>query len=361
LGTATVPIKESRSGCFFRRLASLPILRHETLSSLYGSRTNLPMSPQSLSLPLVPLPARRRERWRALVMVLFCLALALAPSLAEARAGRSFSFGGSSGFSGMGSRGARTFEPNGAGSISRSMNPTAGYGYGPGYGYGGGSFFARHPFLTGLFGGWLGSMLFRGMGPFGFMFGGLFHLLIIGVLIWFLVRLFSRTYGSRAGPGWGVPRSVGAAAAPTIAHYRGRDTTVDDNDLNAFQAIHGAVQEAWSRGDLARLRQLMTPEMLSYFSEELTRNASQGVQNVVSNVRLLKGDITESWEEGDLQYATADMRWSAIDHVVRLGTAPGMLDAVVGGDPRIPAEEEEVWTFVRRRGGRWLLSAIQQV
>ena len=31
------------------------------------------------------------------------------------------------------------------------------------------------------------------------------------------------------------------------------------------------MQEAWSTGELARLRPLMTPEMLSYFSEELTR------------------------------------------------------------------------------------------
>jgi predicted lipid-binding transport protein (Tim44 family) len=49
----------------------------------------------------------------------------------------------------------------------------------------------------------------------------------------------------------------------------------------------------------------MTPEMVGYFSEELTKNTSRGVRNIVSNVRLLAGDITESWEEGDLQYATA--------------------------------------------------------
>jgi len=27
----------------------------------------------------------------------------------------------------------------------------------------------------------------------------------------------------------------------------------------------------------------------------------------------------------------------------------------------VPVEAEEVWTFVRRRGADWLLSAIQQV
>jgi len=82
------------------------------------------------------------------------------------------------------------------------------------------------------------------------------------------------------------------------------------------------VQEAWSAGELARLRPLMTPEMLGYFSEELTRNASQGVRNIVSDVELLKGELTESWEEGDLQYATAYLRWRAIDYLVRLGRSP---------------------------------------
>ena len=132
-------------------------------------------------------------------------------------------------------------------------------------------------------------------------------------------------------------------------------------DLSAFQAIHAAVQEAWSAGDLGHLRRLMTPEMLGYFSEELTRNASQGVRNIVSGVQLLKGELSESWEQGDLQYATAYMRWRALDYVVRLGRSPGDPESIVSGNPRVPVEAEEVWTFVRRRGGDWLLSAIQQV
>lgn len=294
---------------------------------------------------------KRTKRWRAIVALLFSLTLALTPSLAEARAGTSF--GG--GFSGMGSRGSRSFENNGAAPLSRSMeSPAPAYG---GYA-GGGSFFSRHPFLTGMFGGFLGSMLFGG-GFFGHMFGGLFTLLIIGLLIGLLVRLLS---GAFAGGGGGfAPRSVGAAAAPTAQRYRGRDIVVSDADLNAFQSLHAAIQEAWGRADLAQMRQLMTPEMLGYFSEELTRNSSQGVQNLVSNVTLVKAELLESWEEGDLQYATANMRWTALDYTVRMGAAPSSPGALVAGDPRIPTESDEVWTFVRRRGGHWLLSAIQQV
>ena len=105
----------------------------------------------------------------------------------------------------------------------------------------------------------------------------------------------------------------------------------------------------------------MTPEMLSYFSEELTRNTSQGVHNLISDVHLLKGDLSESWEEGDLQYATAYLKWRANDYVVRSDRSPGDADYIVSGDPRQAVEAEEMWTFVRRRGGEWLLSAIQQV
>jgi predicted lipid-binding transport protein (Tim44 family) len=306
--------------------------------------------------------------WRILLPVFFCLTLALAPSLAEARAGSSSSGGASS----MGSRGTRTFENNGAAPVTRSMNPspsaTSPLSGGAAAGapaMAGGSFLQRHPFMSGIAGGFLGSMLFSGLGGgvggIGHVFGGLLTFLIIGLLIFFVIRLFSGRGFSFAGAGGGMPRSVGAAAAPAAGRYRGTDTTVGDADLTAFQGVHGAVQEAWGRGDLGRLRQVMTPEMLSYFSEELTRNTSQGVQNIVTDVRLVKGEITESWEEGDLQYATAFMRWSANDYVVRLGSSPGQPGYLVSGDPKVPTEAEEMWTFVRRRGGNWLLSAIQQV
>ena len=297
------------------------------------------------------------RQWRMVLALLFSLTLALAPSLAEARAGSSYGGGGSS----FGSRGSRSFESNGASPLNRSMEtPSSGYGagYGAAAGAAGGSFFSRHPFLTGIAGGFLGSMLFGG-GFFGHMFGGFFSLLLIGLLIFFVFRLLS---GAFAGGGGGfAPRSVGAAAAPAQQRFRGRDIYVGDGDLNAFQSLHAAVQEAWGRSDLARMRQLMTPEMLSYFSDELTKNASQGVENRVSNVTLIKAELTESWEEGDMQYATAYMRWTALDFTVRTGAGPSSPNAIVAGDPRVPTESEEMWTFVRRRGGQWLLSAIQQV
>src|SRR6516164_7375976 len=306
--------------------------------------------------------------WRIILALLFCASLALAPAIAEARAGGSS--GGRS--SSMGSRGLRTYENNNAQPLGRSMTSPAQSGLSeatPSPAYGGGSFFQRHPFLTGLTGGLIGSWLFGHSGyaadgtSGGSAIGTLLALLIIGLLIYFAVRLFRRHAFSNGWPGrapFSMPRSLGASAVPARSD-RGRDINLSDADLSAFQAIHSAVQEAWSAGDLGHLRRLMTPEMLSYFSEELTRNASQGVQNIVSDVQLVKGELTESWEERDLQYATAYMRWRAHDYVIRLGRSAGDPESIVSGNPRVPVEAEEVWTFVRRRGGDWLLSAIQQV
>jgi predicted lipid-binding transport protein (Tim44 family) len=316
--------------------------------------------------------SRQLPSWRVLLALFFSAALALAPAVADARAGSSY--GGRS--SSMGSRGLRTYDNNGAQPLSRSLtpqpqqSPTPGVTPTPAPAYGGGSFFQRHPFLTGLAGGFIGSWLFGHSGYAGgeeggsaaSMFGTLFQILIIGFLIYLAFRLFrGRALAGGGGGGFGwPPGSAGARAAP-VGRNRGRDTNVSDTDLNAFEAIHATVQESWSAGDLARMRRLMTPEMLGYFSDELTRNTSQGVRNVVSGVQLLKGEVTESWEEGDLEYATTYLRWRAIDYVARLGLSPSDAGYLVGGDPRTPTEAEEMWTFVRRRGGDWLLSAIQQI
>ena len=114
-------------------------------------------------------PARQ---WRILVSLLFGLSLMLAPSLAEARAGSSYSGSSkSSSSSSMGSRGTRTFENNGAAPVTRSMNPTpqatsplAGGAAAGTPAMAGGSFFQRHPFMSGIAGGFLGSMLFSSLG-----------------------------------------------------------------------------------------------------------------------------------------------------------------------------------------------------
>jgi predicted lipid-binding transport protein (Tim44 family) len=300
---------------------------------------------------------QRKSSWRVFLALWCCLVLSLAPAVAQARAGSSYGSSPSS----FGSRGLRSFDYNG---VPPQLRPGSGPAM-PGPAAGG--FFQRNPFLTGLAGGLLGSWLFghaanAGGGGAGAFFGGLIWLALIVGLIWFAVRLFrARAPGASpaAGPGWAA-LSAGAAASPA-PRYRGRDVNLADADLQAFQRLHAEIQYAWSAGDLGRLRQLMTPEMLAHFSQELSRNTSRGIRNLVSNVGLLSGELTEAWVEGDRQFASALLRWRAIDYLQRLGAPPGDANAVVSGDPRRPIDAEELWTFVRRPGSGWVLSAIQQV
>jgi predicted lipid-binding transport protein (Tim44 family) len=102
------------------------------------------------------------------------------------------------------------------------------------------------------------------------------------------------------------------------------------------------------------MRSKVTPEVLSYFSEELADNASRGLVNKISNVKLEQGDLSEAWREGSTEYATVGMRFSLVDQLVERASG-----RVVGGTGQ-PEEATELWTFMRARGGNWLLSAIQQ-
>jgi predicted lipid-binding transport protein (Tim44 family) len=300
--------------------------------------------------------------WRIILTLCCCAAILLAPAFAEARAGSSFGGRPSS----FGSRGVRSWDYNGAQPLNRGPAGPSIAAPGlvaPAYD---GSFFQRYPFLTGLAGGLFGSWLFghaAGAGETGratgSMIGTLLWLVIIALLAWWVWRLVRVRAFSSAWPG--IPRRGFGPGATAPVRFRGRDVNLADADLQAFQRLHAAIQDAWSNGDLGRLRRLMTPEMLSYFSQELMRNTTRGLRNVVSHVDLLKGELTEAWEEGDRQYATAFLRWRAIDYMLRLGASPDEGNALLAGDLGNPDQFEEVWTFVRRRRGDWLLSAIQQV
>jgi predicted lipid-binding transport protein (Tim44 family) len=103
---------------------------------------------------------------------------------------------------------------------------------------------------------------------------------------------------------------------------------------------------------LSTLRSRVTPEMLSYYSDELAHNASNGDVNQISDVKLLQGDLSEAWREGSDEYATVAMRYSLNDRIVSRSD-----NRVI---EQLPGEVTELWTFRRTRGGQWLLSAVQQ-
>ena len=290
-------------------------------------------------------------------------ALVLVAADAHARAG--------GGFSG-GSRGLRTFSPppststapNSAAPIQRTITQPGGASAAgqaaprPGL-FGGGLFggLAAGFLGAGLFGMLFGHGLFGGMGGFASIIG----LLLQVVLVVVVARLIFAWWQRR-----NMPTAAYAAAQPTTGHGfaglggmlganapAGEPLTIAKADYDAFEKLLGDIQQAYSAEDLAALRAEMTPEMVSYFAEQMTQNASRGMINRVSDVKLLQGDLAEAWREGDADYATVAMRFALNDSMVERASGR----TVEGGSP---SEVTELWTFRRARGGDWLLSAIQQ-
>ena len=279
-----------------------------------------------------------------------------------------------------GSRGSRTFSappttttaPTTAAPIQRSMTPqpsapTTATGLARPATSGG--FFNRPGFLGGMFAGFLGAGLlgmmfggglFGGLGGFASILGLLLQIGIVVVVARLLWTWWQRRQGlaTASGPalrdvgvgtnGYGT---VGASAAPSDV---GGKISISKSDFDDFERLLGEVSLAYGAEDSTKLGTLATPEMLSYFSEQLALNTGRGVVNKLSSIKLLQGDLAEAWREGEADYATVAMRYAITD--VTVDRASGRV--VEGADT--PQEVTELWTFLRTRGGGWELSAIQQ-
>jgi predicted lipid-binding transport protein (Tim44 family) len=288
---------------------------------------------------------------------------------ADARVGGGFS---------SGSRGSRTFSAppptTTAPSTTQPFNRTFSQPGNPGASTSGGlfnrpgGFFNRGGLLGGLAAGFLGA------GLFGMLFGGglfsglggfssILGLILQIVLIVFVVRLAMSWWhrrqmaepayaGPAGGPGntsnsnfGGLGFGLGASSAPL---------QIQPAEYEAFERLLVDTQAAYSNEDVGRLRTLATPEMVTFFTEDMQQNRSRGQVNKVSDTKLLQGDLAEAWREGETDYATVAMRFALTDKTLDRNTG-----AIVAGSEQ-PGEVTEVWTFARRPGSNWELSAIQQ-
>jgi predicted lipid-binding transport protein (Tim44 family) len=311
---------------------------------------------------------RTRGILQAIAVVLsLAVPTVMAISYADARVG-----GGSS----SGSRGSRTYAappstttaPNAAQPMNRTMAqpgqaaPAAATGGGffnrPGMGMLGG--LAAGFLGAGLLGMLFGGGLFSGLGGFASILGLLLQIAVVVLVVRFAMKWWQRR---------NVPAYASAGPAPAPAqgqqtNYRsamgfglGSSTPpleIKPEDYEAFERLLGDVQSAWSDEDVSKLERLATPEMASYFARDLADNKARNAANKVTGVKLLQGDLAESWREGDSDFATVALRFSLVDKTLDRNSG----QVVAGGDQ--PTEATEVWTFVRPRGANWELSAIQQ-
>ncbi|KAF0135007.1 MAG: membrane protein [Methylocystaceae bacterium] len=276
----------------------------------------------------------------SLISLALATLLALAPAIAEARMGGGGSFGSRGGRSWSAPPSTRTM-PGQASPFERSVAPRPAPGMAGPMSQPGGLFGGSlgRGLLGGLAGGLLGAGLFgllTGHGLFGGMGG---FMSIIGLLLQIGLIVFL----ARMAFNWWTRRNANANAMAGAGHRPSR--------------LLGESQAAYSREDLGALRGMSTPEMASYFDDELEENRRKGVINRVSDVKLLQGDLSEAWREGVDEYATVAMRFALNDVIEDRATGKP-----APGSPG-PTETSEAWTFRRPAGAgpqEWKLSAIQQ-
>ncbi len=237
---------------------------------------------------------------------------------------------------------------------------------------------AARPGLFGGFGGaLLGGLLFSGLFGmlFGFGFGGfggmlalLVQLVIIGLIVAFFMRRrqqpamagnanayrYEAPNAQAYGGGAGRPQNAQPRSAASARAGKRDEIGISDADLGVFQQRLNELQDAYSREDYAALRRISTPEVMGYLAEELGENASKGLRNEVFDVNLLEGDVAEAWRENNAEFATVALRYESRDITRNRATGE-----IVAGEDRV-TETTEIWTFVRRNGGDWLVSAIQE-
>src|SRR6185312_2129386 len=215
---------------------------------------------------------------------------------------------------------------------------------------------------AGLFGLLFGGGLFSGLGGLSSILGlilqiGLIVLVVRLAMSWWQRRQMSQA--AYAGPSGGPaePGNTSASNFGGMGFGLGSSSAplqIQPADYEAFERLLVDIQAAYSNEDMNKLRTLVSPEMATFFNEDMQQNRQRGQVNKVSGTKLLQGDLSEAWREGDTDYASVAMRFSMVDRY--LDVASGRL---VSGSEQ-PVEVTEVWTFARPRGSNWELSAIQQ-
>jgi len=237
----------------------------------------------------------------------------------------------------------------------------------------------------GLFGGllagtFLGSMLggFGGMGG-----GGLFNILIIGVLVYFGFKFFkSRSRGAddmyrqgnyQRGPDQSQTQSnmnndpyarrehnaqnawehlsskpssqpgAGSSAShggPQINTPAGFD---EEEFLEGAKAVYTRLQKSWDNRDMADIEQFATSEVVN----EIKQQAKEDPGPSQTDVMMVNARLLEVKEEGGMTNATV------------------YYDVLLREDPSQsqPSQVREVWHFVKPVGsdGMWKLDGIQQL
>jgi predicted lipid-binding transport protein (Tim44 family) len=201
-----------------------------------------------------------------------------------------------------------------------------------------------------LMGGLIGSLLFGGgsfAGP------GLLDLLVIGAILFFVVRLLKARRPA-------TQTVAGTFHGPSRAEYSfGGTSTPSPGDpavfsvpagfdkeefLKGAKAAFARLQEAWSKRDLEDIRHFASPDVM----KELERQAKLDPTPSPIEIILVDASLTDVRDEGD-------ERTASVYFDVLMREEPGQ---------EVPSTIREIWHFKRiisDPGSHWVLDGIQQV
>ena len=220
-------------------------------------------------------------------------------------------------------------------------------------------------------GGFLGSMLFGGMGRgFGGSGIGLFEILLIGGIIYFLVKKFSRPrntvdpgfhsfdQGSNFTSGFNGPPPPPLdplqAGLKEIAEH---DPEFDQEHFREVaQDVFFKIQAGWTKRDLSSIRHLLGDTLAREYEGHFAEMAAKGQFNRLENIAVRKVEILDAGIDGNEEFITILFTANLLDYTV--DEAGG---AVISGDPLEPVKFKEKWTFARPMGSPdWKLEGISE-
>ncbi|MBW2709322.1 MAG: Tim44 domain-containing protein [Deltaproteobacteria bacterium] len=240
----------------------------------------------------------------------------------------------------------------------------------------------------GLLGGAIGSMLFGGVGHGAGMGGGgvggsgigLFEILIIGGLIYFLYRKFSKKSrsnsnrssflssdaGYASGGGYEdvpVPPSrppdmaSGDSVAEDLDTVRRYDPGFDPEGFKEFsQDVFFKVQAAWTRRDVSVMKQYLGEKLLSEYEQHFSDLKAKGQENRLENIAMREVDIVDMGEMGGEPFVIVQFRANLLDYTVDEATGN-----VIEGSSSEPVKFLERWAFSKSAGAsQWKLEGIQE-
>lgn len=316
---------------------------------------------------------KKRIALAALFTIAFFLVAGIM-EIVEARSrGGGRSFGRSSSFSRSTSQTAPRQNQNMMNPSSRPTNSPLG-----------GSF--TRGLAGGLVGGALGSMLFggvaHGMGGMGGLGGsgiGLFEILLLGGIGFFLYRWFQAKKQLSPNSGAGF-RDDGNASArlfsgasreslpkpdpdedPLVAGVKEIWTIDPDFDPDGFketaQDLFFKIQAGWTRRDTQVLKPFVGDQLLKEYGEHFQEMKQKGELNRLENIAVRRIDLLQAGVDQGEIFVTVRFTANLLDY-----TVDEKSNQVTKGDPENPVKFEEDWTFATPVGSKnWKLEGIENL